>query len=44
MSGGRFAQIRCESGDPTFPGDIIREKSDLLNVTWQIHKGLSKAF
>ena len=38
LRGGCFAQVRCESGDSTLPGDVIRQKGDLLNVAWQIHR------
>jgi hypothetical protein len=38
LCGDRFAQVRREGGDSALPRDIIRQKSDLFNVTWQIHK------
>jgi hypothetical protein len=43
LRGDCLAQVRCESGDPTLPRNIIGEKCDLLNVAWQIHKKLSQA-
>ena len=43
LRGDRLPQVRCERGDSALPRNIIRQKCDLLNVAWQIHKGLSYA-